>query len=136
MKIYRAKIRKLTGTDFREVRKKALNFYKEIKNKSRRKTYLRSSYFKKDKIFLDLFWHHLFENKNFTDQTRRLKFFPCALELIQKSHFEPTSKQNPNRSNEILHRFACIASDRTSFYVQIKENKRTGKKWLISIFPA
>ncbi|MFA5948632.1 MAG: hypothetical protein WC806_06770 [Candidatus Gracilibacteria bacterium] len=91
-------------------------------------------YFKKDKIFLDLFWSHIFE-KNYWDQMRRMKFFPCAMELIQKSHFSPISKENPNKSSEILHRFAGATKANELFFVQIKEDKSIGKKWLISAFP-
>lgn len=105
MKVYQAKITKLRGTNYKEVRKKAYSLYQEIKRCTKRKPYIRSAYFKKDKIFLDLFWGHLFEKKNFSDQMRRLKFYPCAVELIKNSYFHPTSKENPNKKSEILHRF-------------------------------
>ena len=35
----------------------------------------------------------------------------------------------------MLHRFAGITADNHLFYVQIKEDKRKGQKWLISVFP-
>lgn len=66
---------------------------------------------------------------------RRLKYFPCAIELIQKSRFEPESKENPNKRTEILHRFTGVTKENDIFFVQIKEDKRTGQKWLISVFP-
>ena len=66
---------------------------------------------------------------------RRMKFFGCAIELIQNSHFEPTSKENPNKPGEILHRFAGISADNEIFFVQIKEDKRNNQKCLISVFP-
>jgi len=66
---------------------------------------------------------------------RRLKFLPCAIELIRHSVFEPTSKENPNKSSEILHRFMGMTSEKEVFFVQIKEDKRSGKKWFISVFP-
>lgn len=123
MQTYQTKINKLNGTNFHEVRKKAFGIYLELKRKTKRKTYIRSRYFKKDKIFLD------------TDLTRRMKFYPCALDLIKNSHFEPASKENPNKKSEILHRFAGITPDKEVFFVQIKEMKNTNKKWLISVFP-
>jgi len=135
MQAYRTQVKKLTGTDFHEVRKKAFGQYLQIKKRTKRKTYIRSAYFKKDKIFLDLFWSHLFEKKHFADLMRRMKFYPCAIELIQKSNFEPISKENPNKSSEILHRFGGITPDREMFFVQIKEDKKSNKKWLISVFP-
>lgn len=135
VRAYKVKSKKLLGTNFREVRKKAFKLYQQIKKRTKRKPYIRSAYFKKDKIFLDLFWSHLFEKRNFTDLMRRIKFYPCALELIKNSHFDPTSKENVDRKSEILHRFMGITSENEVFFVQIKENKRNNNKWLISIFP-
>lgn len=135
MQAYRTRSTKLTGSNFREVRKKAFRIHLEITQKTKRKPYVRSKYFKKNKIFLSLFWSHLFEKKNFTDLMRRTKLYPCALELIQKSNLEPTSKENPNKASEILHRFAGITPDNEIFFVQIKENKKSSKKWLMSTFP-
>lgn len=64
MEIYQTTTRRLAGTDFREVHGKVRDFYKQIKRKSKRRPYVRSVYFKKDKIFLELFWWHLYEKKN------------------------------------------------------------------------
>lgn len=135
MKACRVKANKLSGTNYKELHKKARYIYDQIKKRSKRKPYVRSAYFKKDKIFLDLFWSHLFEKNHFGDFTRRLKFYPCAIELIRHSNLEPASKENVGKRSEILHRFAGITGDSELFYVQIKETKRTGKKWFISVFP-
>ncbi len=135
MKIYKTKAKKLPGTSYKEIRKRAFGLHQELRKKTKRKPYVRSLYFKKEKIFIDLFWGHLFEKKNYWDQMRRMKFFACGLELIQKSNLEPVSKENPNKTAEILHRFAGMSADKELFFVQIKEDKRSGHKWLISIFP-
>lgn len=135
MQIYKTRTHKFAGTDFHEVRKKAFGLYAGIKRKSKRRTYVRSVYFNKEKIFLDLFWHHLFDKVNWQDRFRRVKYFGCAIELIQKSHYAPKSKENPNNPSEILHRFYGSTADHEAFYVQIKEDKRTGQKFLISTFP-
>ncbi len=135
MKAFKVKLKKFSGTKYSEVHRQAFPLYKEIKKRSRRKPYIRSVYFNKDKIFLELFWIHLWEKKNLRDKTRRLKYFACALELIKNSRCEPESEQNPNRHNEILHRFAGLTKDDELFYVQIKEDKKTDQKWLMSVFP-
>mgnify|MGYP001563858754 CR=1 FL=1 len=88
----------------------------------------------KEKVFLQLFWNHLHEKLNFRDKTRRIKLFPCALELIQFSRFDPESKENVNRRSELLHRFFGKTKDGKLFFVQIKEEKRSGEKWLVSVF--
>ncbi len=133
--IYRTKSAELKGTDFKEVHNYAISCYKKIKNKSKRRAYIRSAYFKKDKIFIDLFWEHLFSKENWKDRTRRLKYFPAAIELINKNTFDPQSKENPNKNGEILHRFKGKTPTGKIFFVQIKENKRNGQKFFISVFP-
>lgn len=135
MKAFLVTTSKFSGTDFREVHKKAFGFYTSIKSKSKRRPYVRSTYFRKDKIFLDLFWKRLFDNPNWRDRTRRLKYYPCAIELIRNTAFEPTSKENPNKKSEILHRFAGITKEKDVFFIQVREDKRTGQKWLMSVFP-
>jgi hypothetical protein len=135
MKVYKTKSTKISGANFREVHSRALKIYKPIKSKTKRRPYIRSAYFKNDKIFLEFFWQHLFTKENWRDRMRRLKYFSCGLELIQNSKFDPESKENPNKKSEILHRFAGTSKDNDLFFLQIKESKKTGQKWLISIFP-
>ena len=136
MKIFKTKAAKLSGTNFSEVNGKAKDIYNQIRRKTKRRPYIRSLYFKKDKIFLEFFWQHLFEKQNWRDRTRRLKYFPCAIELIRNNSYDPISKENPNKRIEILHRFAGMTKNNDLFFVQIKENKKSGQKWLVSVFPA
>ena len=86
----------------------------KIKKQTKRRPYVRSTYFNKQKIFFDFFWKHLFQ-KN------------------PKNH--PLSEENPHKKSEILHRFAGLTKDKELFYVQIKENKRNNKKYFMSCFP-
>ena len=134
MQYYKTRTKKLSGTHHERLMKKAFGQYKEIARKSKRRPYLRSAYFDKQKIFLGLFWQHLHE-KNLRDKARRLALFPCAIELIQKTKYEPSSKDNPNRKSEIFHRFAGSTPDNEIFFVQIKEDKNTKEKYFISAFP-
>jgi len=136
MKIYQTKSAKLPGTDWREVYKRSFGLYKQIKRKTKRQPYIRSAYFQKDKIFLEIFWHHLHEKQNFRDKVRRLKLFPAVIELIQNSRIEPSCIENPNKPKELLYRFTGVTSDKELFVVQIKKEKKNNKKWLISAFPA
>lgn len=136
MNIYQTKSTRLSGTNYKEIYKKALRIYREIKRKTKRRPYIRSAFFNKEKIFLGLFWQHLEDHFSYNDKARRLKYYLCAIELIQKSKANPTSKENVDKPSEILHRFAGTAKNRENFYVQIKEDKRSGEKFLISIFPA
>lgn len=135
MKAYQTKTSKISGTDFHEIRRKSFGLYVEIKKKTKRRPYIRSAYFSKEKIFLDIYWQHLFDQGNWRDRMRRLRFFPCAIELIRKSRFEPEAIKNPSRRSETLYRFAGITAEQEIFYVQIKENIQKGQKFLISTFP-
>ena len=103
--MYKTKVGLLTGTDFREVRRKVLCICAKIRGRSKRKAYIRSAYFRKDKVFLALFWQHLFDKEKWRDRMRRLRYFAAAIDLIQHSRLAPISKDNPNKFDETLHRF-------------------------------
>jgi len=133
-KVYKTKTKKLSGRDYPDLYQKAFTIYRQIKRQTKRRPYLRSAYFKKDKIFLDVFWRHLHQ-KNWRDRKRRIRYFSCAIELMRHSHVDPESKESLKSSSEILHRFTGITPDGSMFYVQIKENKRNNQKCLLSIFP-
>jgi hypothetical protein len=135
MKVYRAKIKPFSGTRYADIGYKAYRLYNQIKKESKRRPYVRSAYFKKEKVFLELFWKHLQDKHSLNDKTRRLKYLPCAVELIQNSRFDPITKENPDKSNEMLHRFIGIAPNNVTFFVQIRESKRNKRKWLMSVFP-
>ena len=132
---FQTKFLPLPGTNYKEVYKAAVEIYSGIEKRTKRKPYLRSAYFHKQKIFFDYFWTHLLQ-KPFSERVRRLKFFSAAVELIRESRNHPLTVQNPSKETEILHRFAGNSKDKKLFYVQIKENKRTGRKQLMSVFPA
>ena len=133
MIFYQAKTKKLPGTNYSEVRKQALFVLNKIKRRTKRKPYIRSAYFNKQKMFFDYFWIHLLQ-KNLRERTKRLKYFSCAVDLIRNSKIAPTSKESANNKNEILHRFAGKTKNKEIFFVQIKENKRSNKKYLMSCF--
>ena len=131
---YQTKIRKLSGTSYSEVRKQALAVFNEIKKRTKRKPYIKSAYFNKQKVFFDFFWPHLLQ-KSPKERMKRLKYFEAALEVIKNSRNHPTSEENPHKKGEILHRFAGLTKNRELFYVQIKEDKRSGRKYFMSCFP-
>lgn len=135
MQIYRTKAGKISGTDFREIYTKARRSYRELQKKTKRRPYVRSAYFFKSKVFLELFWPHLLQKFSRGEKMRRLRYFVAAIELIQYSRHTPTSKKNPHKSGELLHRFAGVTREGDFFLVQIKEDIRSGEKWFMSTFP-
>lgn len=134
MNAYKTKKKKISGSSYKEVNKIAERIFRIIKSRTKRTPYIKSKYFKGQKIFLNIFWRHLLDKRE-NDRLRRLKFFDCAMDLIRNTTYEPTSKENPNKRSEVLHRFAGITSNNEIFYVQIKEGKASGRKDLLSMFP-
>ncbi|HTE22872.1 MAG TPA: hypothetical protein VK674_07615 [Candidatus Limnocylindria bacterium] len=134
MQPYQCKVAKFSGTSYAEIERQARKVHTSIAARTKRNAYIRSAYFHKDKIFVSLFWQHL-NQKRQRDRKRRLRYYACAIELLRHSRFEPATKENTNKSGEILHRFAGISADGDIFYVQVKEVKRTDNKFFISVFP-
>lgn len=134
MQYYKTHANKLPGTHWDRLMKKALGQYKDISSKSKRRPYIRSAYYEKEKIFLSIFWQHLHQ-KNLRDKARRLALFPCAIELMEKTRYAPSTKENPNKKGELLHRFVGSTPSNEIFFVQIKEYKKTKQKYFISVFP-
>lgn len=134
MKVYQSKYNKLSGTSYSELERKARKLHNTIVKKTKRNAYIRSAYFKKDKVFITLFWQHL-SQKPRRDRKRRLKYYACAIDLLRNTSHEPETKPNPNGKNEIVHRFAGITKDGDLFYVQVKEDKWSDNKFFMSVFP-
>lgn len=132
MQVYKSKLSELPVTSYDEAVKQARKEYNRLKNKSKRHHYIRSSYFKGEKIFVKLFWYHLGQ-KNRRDRVRRLRLLTCALDLVKNSKFKPEVSINPNNKSETFYRFEGITANGVKFYVQIKQSKR---KYFISVFPA
>ena len=133
MKIYHTKIDPYAGTSYSEIERKARKDYQAIAKLSKRNVYVRSKYFNNEKIFLSLFWEHL-NQKPRRERKLRLRYYCCALDLLRNTRQKPASKENPNRHGELLHRFAGVTRDNDLFYVQVKENRKTGNKHLMSVF--
>ena len=132
---YQTKTTTLAGTSYSEVYRVARRCCSDIAHTTRRKPYVRSAYFRKEKVFLDLFWSHL-HAKTPRDRFRRLKYYAAALDLLRHGRNPPAAKPNPNRLGEVLHRFAGLTKDRELFFVQVKESVRTHRKDFLSCFPA
>lgn len=132
--IYKTKLKSIAGTSYSEVVPKARNIYKNIASKTKRKPYIRSKVFSNEKVFLDYFWGHIM-TKNQGDRFRRLKLYNCAIDLIKNSRIRPESIKNPNKHNELLHRFEEQNANNEYFIVQIKEELSNGQKHFMSVFP-
>ena len=133
MDVYKTKIKKLGATRSDVLNKQVRLIFREVGRKTKRQPYIRSAYFKNEKIFFTFFWQHLGQ-KSQTERPKRMRYVPCALDLIQHSKAEPTIKTNPNRK-ETLYRFTGLTPGGELFYVQIKENLKSKRKYFMSVFP-
>lgn len=132
MEGYKTKARRLSGTRYKEVYDEAFYVYDKIQRQTKRRPYVRSEYFRNEKIFIDTFWRHLHQ-KNWRDRARRLRFLPAAIEMLKHTRRKPTEKILS--SNENGYRFVGYTSDGHAFCVQIKQNMKNKEKSLISAFP-
>lgn len=118
---------------YSEVRNVALAEYRLKSKKTKRRTYIRAQYFHKEKIFLSIFWEHLYD-KSPKERKQRLRYYKCALDLLEHSKVPPTRRINPNKETEILYRFLGEVQNEL-FAVQVKEDLNSGHKYFISVFP-
>jgi len=133
VRYFQSKYNKLSGSSHTEIYGQARKFYNSIISKTHRQPYIRSAFFG-SKVFLELFWVHNAQ-KYRGEQMRRLKYYICAIDLLQHSKIPPSSKPNPNNSKEVYHRFYGLSREGNEFWVQVKEDKRTGSKYMVSIAP-
>lgn len=135
MKPYVSTRQKLSGTSYSEIERRARSIYNTERKRTKRIPYVRSSYFNKDKVFLSYYWNHLNE-KHRRDRKLRLQYYDCALDLIRHTRMDPISKDNPNKRSEIVHRFFGVTKSQEAFVVHIAENKKSGNKHFMSVFPS
>lgn len=134
-RVYKSKVPQLSGTSYREVIAVARKQYHLVQKRTpRRQPYVRSVYFKKDKIFINQYFEHL-NQKNAADRLRRLKFFAAGIDTIRNCHVAPVAMQNPSKADETLYRYDAITKDGAKFAVQLRENKVTKRKDFMSTFP-
>jgi hypothetical protein len=133
MKQFESKYSLIPGTSYDEVVSFARKEHRKIANLTKRQPYVRSNYFNKDKIFVSVFWDHLTQ-KHRKDRFRRLKLYNAAIDLLRNSHFEPDTIFKNDDLSSLFHRFYGVTKDGVEYCVQVKQNKRTGRKDFISVF--
>jgi len=130
IKYFQSKYDVITGTGDKEVLKKARSIYNEIAKTTKRNPYVRSAYFDKEKVFLDIFWTHLFQ-KSAGERIRRARYYEAAIDLIKHTKCDPKIIAV---ETEIRYRFYGKTMLDKEFIVQIKRDKRNNK-YHMSVFP-
>ncbi len=124
----------LPGSNYAEVYRRAKEVFAVVKGKTKRKPYIRSKHFDREKIFFDYFWVHLYQ-KPPRERMKRLKYVAAALEVLHQSQYPPKSIVHRHNQHEMLHRFAGVTPHGQKFFVQVKETISTGTKQFMSTFP-
>ena len=135
MNIYQSRHSLLPGSSLGELSKLARHEYHIIQKRTpRRVPYVRSTYFTKDKIFVNSLWDHT-NKKSPQERVRRLKLYKCALDTLRNTPFAPNTIHTNSDSDSSAHQFYGISRDGIKFCVRVKENKRTGRKDFTSVYP-
>lgn len=134
MNYYQTKSQLLPGSSYKEILKSSDKYFSSLQRRSKRQPYIRSAYFLKQKIFLNLFWKHLYD-KAHSVRGIRLRYLPAAVDLLEHSRNDPITIYNIEAKAELFHRFYGITKEKNRFVAQIKQIKRSGKLYLMSIYP-
>jgi hypothetical protein len=132
MRYFKIKTRPITGTNLKEVTKKSMSIFHDIEKQTRRRPSVKCQVLGGNKVFIGEYLAHQ-NQKMRLDKLRRLKFFPCAIDLIENTTEKPTEKTL--RSGETLYRLYGIAGNGQRFVVQISKNPKTDNRRLMSSFP-
>lgn len=133
MKAYKTKYDLLAGSSYDEVVAAARKEFNTIRKITKRQPYVRSKYFRGDKIFVTVFWDHLAQ-KHPKERRKRLKFYKAAIDLLRNSTISPDQIFIETAKDTIFYRFYGITKDKAEFCVQVKFDKRSGRKDFMSVF--
>lgn len=134
MNYYQSKYDLLLGSSYDEVVARARKEFNTIRKLTKRRPYVRSKYFRGDKIFVTVFWDHLVQ-KHPKERRKRLKFYKAAIDLLRNSTQAPDTIFSKSDKDTILYRFYGKTREGLSFCVQVKADKRSGRKDFMSVFP-
>lgn len=123
----------LPGSSYDEVVARARKEFNTIRRITKRQPYVRSKYFRSDKIFVTLFWDHIMQ-KHRKERMKRLKFYSAAIDLLRNTTSSSDMIFDAKNLDIMLHRFYGKTKDGYEFCVQVKEDKRSGRKDFMSVF--
>lgn len=123
----------LSGSSYDEVVARARKEFNTIRRLTKRQPYVRSKYFRGDKIFMTVFWDHLMQ-KHRKDRMKRLRYYTAAIDLLRNTTISSDVVFDARNPDIILHRFYGITRDGSPFCVQVKEDKRSSRRDFMSVF--
>lgn len=135
MAVFVSKHTLLPGSSYDEVVAHARKEFNTIRRLTKRQPYVRSKYFRGDKIFMTVFWDHVMQ-KHRGDRMRRLKLYKAAVDLLRNSTIQPAIPPivDPTQKGILLYRFYGRTKDGVEYCVQVKQDMRSGRKDFMSVF--
>jgi hypothetical protein len=133
IKFFQSKYNEMAGTSYCELINKAHAIVNALNPNHRRKENVHCGYYSGEKIFFEYFWQHQ-SNKPPADKMRRIRFFQCAVDLLQNTTYAPNIEPSGKNSSELWLSFYGKTKSGVKFVVHLKSNQR-GNKYLMSIFP-
>lgn len=68
------------------------------------------------------------------ERRKRLKFYKAAIDLLRHATETPDTIFDAKNKDTLLHRFHGITKEGKEYSVQVKEDKRSGRKDFMSVF--
>lgn len=133
MNYYRSRYSLLPGSSYNEVVALARKEFNTIRRLTKRQPYVRSKYFKGDKVFMTIFWDHVMQ-KSRKEKTQRLKLYRAAVDLLRNTTQAPETIIDVAHEQVALMRFYGITKDNVEFCVQVKNELRSSRKDFMSVF--
>lgn len=133
MQVYKSKYGLLTGTTYEEVVHNARKEFNAVRRLTKRQPYVKSKYFRGDKVFITVFWDHIVQ-KNLKERTKRLKFYKAGLDLIRNTTQAPEIMIDKAHPGMVFNRFYGVTKTGEHFCVQIKQDARTNRRDFMSVF--
>jgi len=72
--------------------------------------------------------------KRLRTRSKRLKLFNAAIDLMRNTRCDPETIFKKDDLSTLLHRFYGVTKDGVEFCVQVKQDKRSGRKDFMSVF--
>jgi hypothetical protein len=133
VKIFQSKEVVLVGSSYEEVLGVARKEHDKIEKLTKRQPYIRSTYFNKEKVFVSTFWNHIMQ-KDRKVRFKRLKLYKAAIDLLRNTRHDPETIFIKGDLSTLYHRFYGMTKDGIGFCVQVKEEKRNGRKDFMSVY--
>jgi hypothetical protein len=131
MELYQSKFDTIRGSDYARVERAAQRVFNIAAHQTKRTPYIRSRYFDGRKVFLPLYWNHLMEKVR-SERKRRMRYIEPGFDLVRNTRQQPLIY---HRDGVTYYRFFGVTKGNSIYAVQVKEESKRKRLYLVSVFP-